>query len=52
MNREIGGYIELAKPVPKLHSGALRLNSGRNCLAYLIEARGIGTVWLPDFLCA
>lgn len=52
MNREIGGYIELAEPVPRLHPSALRLNSGRNCLAYLIEARGIGTIWLPDFLCA
>ena len=51
MNDEIGGYIELETPVCKMHQGAIRLNSARNCLAYLIEAKGINKILLPDYLC-
>ena len=40
--KEYGGYIELdTYSLPMLHEGAKALNCGRNCLAYLIEARGI-----------
>lgn len=50
--REIGGYIELDRYAqPMLHEGALALNCGRNCLAYLIRARGIRKILLPYFLC-
>lgn len=50
--REIGGYIELDRyTMPMLHDGALALNCGRNCLAYLIRARGIKKILLPFFLC-
>lgn len=49
--KEIGGYIEMDAPHCRLHPGAVRLNSGRNCLAYLIEARGIERIWLPDYMC-
>ncbi len=50
--REIGGYIELDKyNLPMLHEGAITLNCGRNCLAYLIEAKKIRKLVLPYFLC-
>ena len=52
MRKEIGGYIELDKyTLPMLHEEALALNCGRNCLAYLIEARGIRKLYLPRFIC-
>ena len=51
--REIGGYLELERfGGREYHEGALALNCARNCLAYLIEARGIKTLWVPHFLCA
>lgn len=50
--REIGGYIELDIYNGKLlHERAIALNCGRNCLAYLIKAKHIKTIWLPYFLC-
>lgn len=50
--REIGGYFELDKySMPMLHEGAIALNCGRNTLAYLIEAKGIGKIKVPKFLC-
>lgn len=51
--REIGGYIELDQyRLPMLHEDAIKLNCGRNALAYILEARKIKTIWLPYFLCA
>lgn len=51
--REIGGYLELeCFRGPMLHEGDIALNCGRACLEYLIELRGICTLWLPDFLCS
>lgn len=51
--KEIGGYIELDKyELPMLHEGAIALNSGRSCLAYLIRAHGIKRILLPKFLCS
>ena len=50
--KEIGGYIELDKyELPMLHDGAIALNCGRSCLLYLIRARGIKKILLPQFLC-
>ena len=50
--REIGGYIEFDKyNLPMLHDKAIALNSGRNCLAYLIKTKNIKTIYLPYFLC-
>lgn len=50
--REIGGYIEFEKyNRPMLHEDAIALNCGRNCLAYLIRAKGIKKIKLPYFLC-
>lgn len=51
-SREIGGYLELERFAgPEAHPDALALNCARNCLAYLIEARGIKTIWVPWFIC-
>ena len=33
------------------HDGALALNCGRNCLAYLIKARNIKKIKLPFYMC-
>ena len=40
--REIGGYIEIdTYRLPMMHEGAIALNCGRNCLAYLFKSRKI-----------
>ncbi len=50
--KEIGGYIELDQyRLPMLHEGALALNCGRNCLAYLLKAKNIKALKLPYFMC-
>ncbi len=50
--KEYGGYIELDNyRLPLLHEGAIALNCGRNCLAYLIQARKIKKLLLPFFMC-
>lgn len=52
MRREIGGYIEMEHNRGKmLHEDCIALNCGRNCLAYIIEARGIKKIMLPYFDC-
>ena len=51
-NREIGGYIEIdLSGDSRLHQGAIALNSGRNCVAYLALSRGIKKLLLPDYMC-
>lgn len=51
--REIGGYLCLeTNRLPMRHERAIALNSGRNCLAYLIEKKNIKKIYLPKFLCA
>lgn len=50
--KEIGGYIELDTFTgPMLHGDGIKLNCGRNALAYLIEAKGIDKLWMPKFMC-
>lgn len=50
--KEIGGYFECERHNGSLlHDQAIKLNSGRGCLAYLKELRNIETIWLPDFMC-
>lgn len=52
-NREMGGYFEFEKMSgSEYHPDALALNCARNCLAYLVEARGITSLWTPNWLCA
>lgn len=51
-NKEIGGYFELEHFGGKeYHEGAIALNCARSCAAYVIEARGIKTLWTPWYLC-
>lgn len=50
---EYGGYIELDTfTLPMLHEKAIKLNCGRNALAYLLEAKNIRSIYMPDFLCS
>lgn len=50
--REIGGYIELdSYSGTMLHGDGIKLNCGRNALAYLIEAKSIEKMWMPKFMC-
>lgn len=50
---EIGGYIQLDNySMPMLHDGLLALNTARNCLAYIIEAKDIKKIRIPLFLCS
>lgn len=48
----IGGYfgIELHKGV-EYHKGALRLNTGRNCLEYILLAKKYKKIYFPYFFC-
>lgn len=51
--KEMGGYLELdTYSGVEYHSDAIALNCGRNCLAYLLEAKNIKKIYLPYFLCA
>lgn len=50
--REIGGYIELNTYTGKmLHDNGIKLNCGRNALAYIIKAKNIKKLWMPKFMC-
>ncbi len=52
MKNEIGGYLELEWfDGSLLHEQALAMESGRACLAWLIEQKNIRRIALPDFLC-
>lgn len=50
--KEIGGYLNLElnyglEKYPEL----IKLNSGRNCLKYLVRARRIKKIILPEYIC-
>lgn len=50
--KEIGGYIELDTYTGKmLHIDGIKLNCGRNALAYIIKAKNIKKLWMPKFMC-
>ncbi len=52
MHEEIGGYFEIERSRGReYHANACPLNSGRSCLRYLIQIRGIRSVWLPSWIC-
>lgn len=49
---EIGGYFELElRKGEEYHKGAIRLNSGRNALEYVLRAKGYKKVYLPSYCC-
>lgn len=50
--KEIGGYIELdTYRGDMLHRDGIKLNCGRNALAYLIQTKKIRNIWMPKFMC-
>lgn len=50
--KEYGGFIGLdTYRLPMLHEGAVALNCGRNCLAYLIRSKNIKKIFLPYYMC-
>ena len=50
--KPIGGYFELELPkLQEYHSGALRLNTGRNCLEYILRCRKYRKVYIPYYTC-
>lgn len=50
--KEIGGYIELdTYSGEMLYDDGIKLNCGRNALAYLIRAKKIHKIIMPKFMC-
>lgn len=50
--KPIGGYFELELPQrSEYHSTAIALNTGRNCLEYILRVRGYKRVYLPYYSC-
>jgi hypothetical protein len=51
--KEIGGYFELElNPEKKeYHSGAIKLNCGRSCIQYVINAKKYKKIYIPSYIC-
>ncbi|MDR2474236.1 MAG: hypothetical protein LBD45_00110, partial [Bacteroidales bacterium] len=50
--RSTGGYLQLElRETEHFHKEALRLNSGRNCLEYILLARKYQKVYIPYYTC-
>lgn len=48
----IGGYFSLELPIhEEYHKNAIRLNTGRNCLEYILRARRYSKVYIPYYTC-
>jgi hypothetical protein len=48
----IGGYFSLELPHrEEYHKDAIRLNTGRNCLEYILRARKYSKVYIPYYTC-
>lgn len=48
----IGGYFSLELPIhEEYHKDAIRLNTGRNCLEYILRARKYNKVYIPYYTC-
>ena len=50
---EIGGYnpLEIGSSKELLHENGVFLNSGRNCLSYVVQARKIKKIHVPFYIC-
>ena len=47
-----GGYFSLELPqCEEYHKDAIRLNTGRNCLEYILRVRGYEKVYVPYYTC-
>ena len=52
MGNAIGGYFELELPYhEEYHKNVLRLNSGKNCLEYILRCRNYSKVYIPYYTC-
>lgn len=52
MDKAIGGYFELELPATgAYHPEAIALNTARNCLEYILEAKGYKKVFMPYYTC-
>jgi hypothetical protein len=52
MKEIIGGYFQFEESSGKmLYEDGVKLNSGRNALVYLLEARNIKKIMMPKFMC-
>lgn len=52
MNDAIGGYFELElRKGEHYHKDAIRLNTARNCLEYILKARGYKKIYIPYYTC-
>lgn len=51
--KEIGGYfeLELDHGRQEYHSGAIKLNSGRYCLQYILRTKKYKKIYLPAYIC-
>ena len=50
--KSIGGFLELElSQGTECHSEAIALNTGRNCLEYILRVRGYQRVYLPYYSC-
>lgn len=50
--KEIGGYFELELPLgEEYHKYAIKLNTGRNALEYLLLAQNTHKIYLPCYIC-
>ena len=50
--KPIGGYFSLELPLKEeYHKDAIRLNTGRNCLEYILRVRGYKKVYVPYYTC-
>lgn len=48
----IGGYFSLELPLrEEYHKDAIRLNTGRNCMEYILRARSYKKVYVPYYTC-
>lgn len=49
---EIGGYFELElNKNEEYHKDAIKLNSGRNCLKYLLIVNNVEKIYIPYYIC-
>lgn len=49
----IGGYFSLELPKGEsYHPNAIALNTGRNCLEYILKCRGYRKVYIPYYTCS
>lgn len=49
---EIGGFFELElREGTEYHSQAIKLNTGRNCLEYILRTRSFTKIYIPSYTC-